>query len=150
YEIGVHIADVTYYIRPGSFLDREAYERGTSVYLVDRVIPMLPEKLSNGVCSLRPKEDKFCFSAVFELNGKAQVLNQWFGKTVIHSNKRFHYDEAQQVIETGSGPFSEEILILQDLAKKLRAERFRKGAIAFEKLEVKFNLDPAGKPLGVF
>jgi ribonuclease R len=150
YEIGVHIADVAHYIRPNSFLDREAYERGTSVYLVDRVIPMLPEKLSNGVCSLRPKEDKLCFAAVFELNEKAEVLTRWFGRTVIHSNKRFHYDEAQAVIETGKGPFSEEITVLDRLAKKLRAERFKKGAIAFEKLEVKFKLDEKGKPLGVF
>jgi ribonuclease R len=149
-EIGVHIADVSHYIRPGSFLDKEAYERGTSVYLVDRVIPMLPEKLSNGVCSLRPMEDKLCFSAVFELNDKAQVLKQWFGKTIIHSNKRFHYDEAQAVIETGQGPFSEEILKMQDLAKQLRAARFKKGAIAFEKAEVKFNLDKNGKPIGVY
>jgi ribonuclease R len=150
YEVGVHIADVAHYIRPGSFLDREAYERGTSVYLVDRVIPMLPEKLSNGVCSLRPKEDKLCFSAVFEINDKAEVQKQWFGRTVIHSNKRFHYDEAQQVIETGKGPFAEEIVTLDRLAKKLRAERFKKGAIAFEKLEVKFKLDENGKPLGVY
>jgi ribonuclease R len=150
FEIGVHIADVAHYIRPGSFLDREAYDRGTSVYLVDRVIPMLPEKLSNGVCSLRPKEDKLCFSALFEMNEKAEVIKKWFGKSVIHSNKRFHYEEAQQVIETGKGPFSEEILVLNSLAKKLRAERFKKGAIAFEKLEVKFNLDEKGKPLGVF
>jgi ribonuclease R len=150
YEIGVHIADVAHYIRPNSFLDREAYERGTSVYLVDRVIPMLPEKLSNGVCSLRPKEDKLCFSAVFEINEKAEVLKQWFGRTVIHSNKRFHYEEAQQVIETGKGPFAEEILTLDRLAKKLRGERFKKGAIAFEKVEVKFKLDEKGKPLGVF
>lgn len=149
-EIGVHIADVSHYIRPGSFLDKEAYERGTSVYLVDRVIPMLPEKLSNGVCSLRPQEDKLCFSAVFELNDKAQVLKQWFGKTIIHSNKRFHYDEAQAVIETGQGPFAEEILVMQSLAKKLRAERFKQGAIAFEKAEVKFILDAKGKPTGVY
>jgi ribonuclease R len=150
YEIGVHIADVAHYIRPNTFLDREAYDRGTSVYLVDRVIPMLPEKLSNGVCSLRPQEDKLCFSAVFEINSKAEVLKQWFGKTIIHSNKRFHYEEAQKVIETGHGPYAEEIKILDTLAKKLRAERFKKGAIAFEKLEVKFNLDEKGKPLGVF
>ncbi|MCX6274960.1 MAG: ribonuclease R [Bacteroidetes bacterium] len=149
-EIGVHIADVSHYIRPGSFLDKEAYDRGTSVYLVDRVIPMLPEKLSNGVCSLRPMEDKLCFAAVFEMNDKAQVIKQWFGKTIIHSNKRFHYDEAQAVIETGHGPFSEEILLMQELAKKLRAERFKKGAIAFEKAEVKFKLDEKGKPLGVY
>jgi ribonuclease R len=149
-EIGVHIADVAHYIRPGSFLDKEAYERGTSVYLVDRVIPMLPEKLSNGVCSLRPNEDKLCFSAVFEMNDRAQVLKQWFGKTIIHSDKRFHYDEAQAVIETSAGPYAEEILTLHDLAKKLRGERFKKGAIAFEKAEVKFNLDEKGKPIGVY
>jgi len=150
YEIGVHIADVSHYIRPSTFLDKEAYERGTSVYLVDRVIPMLPEKLSNGVCSLRPLENKLCFSAVFTMNEKADVLSTWIGRTVIHSNKRFHYEEAQQVIETGNGPFSEEILILHRLAQKLRAERFRKGAIAFEKMEVKFQLDDKGKPLGVY
>lgn len=150
WEIGVHIADVTHYIRPGTFLDKEAYDRGTSVYLVDRVIPMLPEKLSNGVCSLRPKEDKLCFSAVFTLNEKAEVLSTWVGKTVIHSNKRFSYEEAQQIIESGNGPFAEELHTLDTLAKKLRAERFRKGAIAFEKLEVKFQLDEKGKPLGVY
>ncbi len=150
WEIGVHIADVSHYVRPSSQLDKEAYDRGTSVYLVDRVIPMLPEKLSNGVCSLRPNEDKLCFSAIFEMNEGAQVLNQWIGKTVIHSDKRFAYEDAQAVIETGKGELVEEILTLNDLAKKLRAERFKKGAIAFEKLEVKFKLDEKGKPLGVF
>ncbi|MCX6290914.1 MAG: ribonuclease R [Bacteroidetes bacterium] len=150
WEIGVHIADVSHYVRPFSNLDKEAYDRGTSVYLVDRVIPMLPEKLSNGVCSLRPNEDKFCFSAIFELDEHARVLKQWIGKTVIHSDKRFSYEDAQAIIETGNGELSKEVLVLNDLAKKLRAERFRKGAIAFEKLEVKFRLDEKGKPLGVF
>jgi ribonuclease R len=150
WEIGVHIADVTHYIRPFSFLDKEAYFRGTSVYLVDRVIPMLPEKLSNGVCSLRPNEDKLCFAAVFEMNDAGHVQKSWFGKTVIHSDKRFAYEDAQAVIETGEGPLKDEILTLHALAQKLRAERFRKGAIAFEKLEVKFKLDEKGKPLGVY
>lgn len=150
WEIGVHIADVSHYIRPLTQLDKEAYSRATSVYLVDRVIPMLPEKLSNGVCSLRPNEDKLCFSAVFEMDERAHVHKAWFGKTVIHSDKRFAYEDAQEVIETGSGPLAEEILTLNALAKKLRAERFRHGAIAFEKLEVKFRLDEKGKPLGVY
>ena len=150
WEIGVHIADVAHYVTPSSPLDKEAYSRGTSVYLVDRVIPMLPEKLSNGVCSLRPKEDKLCYSAIFEMNEKATVVSQWIGKTIIHSDKRFAYEDAQQIIETGKGELAEEILALNDLSKKLRAERFRKGAIAFEKLEVKFNLDENGKPLGVY
>ncbi len=150
WEIGVHIADVTYYIRPQTYLDKEAYFRGTSVYLVDRVIPMLPEKLSNGVCSLRPNEDKLCFAAVFEMNDAGRVVNSWFGKTIIHSDKRFAYEDAQNVIETGEGPLKEEILTLNTLAQKLRSERFRKGAIAFEKMEVKFKLDEKGKPLGVY
>ena len=150
WEVGVHIADVAHYVKPNSPLDKEAYSRGTSVYLVDRVIPMLPEKLSNGVCSLRPKEDKLCYSTIFEMNEQAHVVSQWIGKTVIHSDKRFAYEDAQEIIETGKGELAEEILTLNDLAKKLRAERFRKGAIAFEKLEVKFNLDEKGKPLGVY
>lgn len=150
WEIGVHIADVTHYIRPQTYLDKEAYFRGTSVYLVDRVIPMLPEKLSNGVCSLRPNEDKLCFAAVFEMNDAGRVVNSWFGKTIIHSDKRFAYEDAQNVIETGEGPLKEEILTLNTLAQKLRSERFRKGAIAFEKMEVKFKLDEKGKPLGVY
>lgn len=150
WEIGVHIADVTHYIRPFTQLDKEAYFRGTSVYLVDRVIPMLPEKLSNGVCSLRPNEDKLCFAAVFEMDDKAHVHKSWFGKTIIHSDKRFAYEDAQLVIETGEGPLKDEILALNDLAQKLRAERFKKGAIAFEKMEVKFKLDEKGKPLGVY
>ncbi len=150
YEIGVHIADVSHYVKPNSQLDKEAYSRATSVYLVDRVIPMLPEKLSNGVCSLRPNEDKLCFSTIFEMNESSHVINQWIGKTIIHSDKRFAYEDAQEIIETGKGELSTEILTLNDLAKKLRAERFRKGAIAFEKIEIRFKLDDKGKPLGVY
>ena len=150
WEIGVHIADVSHYVRPTTQLDKEAYYRATSVYLVDRVIPMLPEKLSNGVCSLRPNEDKLCFSSVFEMDENAKVVKQWFGKTIIHSNNRFSYEQAQEVIETGKGIMSNEILTLDTLAKKLRAERFKNGAIAFEKVEVRFKLDESGKPLGVY
>ncbi len=150
YEIGVHIADVSHYVRPTSQLDKEAYSRATSVYLVDRVIPMLPEMLSNGVCSLRPHEDKLCFSAVFEIDDNAQVLSKWFGKTIIHSNQRFAYEDAQEIIETGSGVLSEEVLLLDRLAKILRKDRFKNGAIAFEKIEVRFSLDEKGKPLGIY
>lgn len=149
-EVGVHIADVTHYVKPSTPIDNEAIERGTSVYLVDRCVPMLPERLSNYICSLRPNEEKLCFSAVFELNENAEVLNQWFGRTVILSKRRFTYEEAQDVIETGKGDMSEQILLLHKLAQKLRAERFKKGAIAFERVEVKFNLDAKGKPLGVY
>lgn len=150
YEIGVHIADVSHYVKPTSHLDKEAYFRATSVYLVDRVIPMLPEKLSNGVCSLRPHEDKLCFSAVFEMTEDARVVKKWFGKTIIHSDHRFAYEDAQAVIETGEGPFKEEILLMDKLAKLLRKERFKDGAIAFEKVEVRFRLDENGKPLGIY
>ena len=150
WEIGVHIADVSHYVLPATQLDKEAYFRATSVYLVDRVIPMLPEKLSNGVCSLRPHEDKLCFSAVFEMDEHGSVLKKWFGKTIIHSIHRFSYEQAQEVIETGAGPMVSEVLKLNDLAKILRAERFRNGAIAFEKVEVRFKLDENGKPLGVY
>ncbi len=150
WEIGVHIADVSHYVRPTTQLDKEAYFRATSVYLVDRVIPMLPEKLSNGVCSLRPHEDKLCFSAVFEIDSHAKVHNKWFGKTIIHSDQRFAYEDAQAIIETGTGPLCKEVLLLNDLAQKLRKERFKSGAVAFEKMEVKFKLDEKGKPLGVY
>jgi len=150
YEIGVHIADVTHYVEPDSALDVEAFQRGTSVYLVDRVIPMLPERLSNGLCSLRPHEDKLCFAAVFELDAKANVLSQWFGKTVIHSDRRFSYEEAQEVLENKSGDHSEELLKLNELAYILRAEKFKHGAISFETTEVKFNLDEQGNPIGVY
>ncbi|MFW5832376.1 MAG: ribonuclease R, partial [Prolixibacteraceae bacterium] len=150
WEVGIHIADVTHYVTPTSMIETEAEYRATSVYLVDRVVPMLPERLSNGVCSLRPKEDKLCFSAVFEMNDMAGVVKEWFGKTVIHSNRRFSYDEAQEIIETGKGDFSAEMLQLNELAIKLRQERFKKGSIAFDRVEIKFNIDENGKPLSVF
>jgi ribonuclease R len=150
YEIGVHIADVSYYVTPNSDLDKEAYSRATSVYLVDRVIPMLPERLSNGVCSLRPNEDKLCFAAVFELDAQANVVQEWFGRTVIHSNRRFSYEEAQEVIESKAGDYAEEINKLNELAYILRDRKFKNGAISFESTEVKFKLDETGKPIGVF
>lgn len=150
YEIGVHIADVSHYVTPDSILDKEAFERGTSVYLVDRVIPMLPERLSNDLCSLRPHEDKLCFSAVFEMDDRAKVLDQWFGRTIVHSDRRFTYEEAQEIIESGEGDHAEAILKLNDLAKILKDERFRHGAISFETEEVKFRLDEKGKPIGVY
>ena len=150
WEVGVHIADVTWYVKPESLLEEEAYNRATSVYLVDRVVPMLPEKLSNGVCSLRPNEEKLCFSAVFQLDDGAVIHNEWFGRTVIYSDRRFAYEEAQQVIETKEGDLKEEILTLDRLAKILRAERFKSGSIGFERVEVKFEIDKDGKPLSVF
>ncbi|EHQ29218.1 ribonuclease R [Mucilaginibacter paludis] len=150
YEIGIHIADVSHYIIPDSPLDKEAFERGTSVYLVDRVIPMLPERLSNGLCSLRPNEDKLCFSAVFELDQNAFVINEWFGKTIIHSNRRFTYEEVQEIIENGDGEYIKEITILNQLAYQLRDRKFKNGAISFETTEVKFKLDASGKPIGVY
>ena len=149
-EVGIHIADVSYYVRPDTSLDAEGYSRATSVYLVDRVIPMLPEKLSNNVCSLRPGEDKLCYSAVFEINANAEVLDEWFGRTIIHSDRRFSYEEAQAVIETGEGDMKEEILALQKLAQIMRKDRFKSGAITFEKVEVKFRLDERGMPLDVY
>ncbi len=149
-EIGVHIADVSHYILPGSALDQEAFRRGTSVYLVDRTIPMLPEKISNNLCSLRPDEDRLAFSAVFELNEKAEIVGEWFGRTVIHSNRRFTYEEAQDVLESGIGEFAEELRELNRLARLLSEERFRNGAIAFETVEVKFVLDNEGKPIGLY
>lgn len=150
YEIGVHIADVSHYVHTETALNEEAFERATSVYLVDRVIPMLPEKLSNGLCSLRPNEDKLTFSAVFELDKNAKVITEWFGRTIIHSKRRFAYEEAQQVLETKEGDCKEELLILNDLAYKLRAARFKKGAISFETTEVKFKLGENGRPIGVY
>nr|WP_294794055.1 ribonuclease R [uncultured Mucilaginibacter sp.] len=150
YEVGVHIADVAHYIIPDSALDKEAFERGTSVYLVDRVIPMLPERLSNGLCSLRPNEDKLCFAAVFELDEQANIKSEWFGKTVIHSNRRFTYEEVQEVIEAQEGDFKDEILKLNELAYILRDRKFKNGAISFETTEVKFKLDEKGKPTGVY
>jgi ribonuclease R len=150
HEVGVHIADVSFYVKPGSLVDKEAFDRGTSVYLVDRTIPMLPEKLSNDLCSLKPHEDKLCYSAVFELDEGANIKQQWMGRTVINSNRRFNYEEVQQVIETGQGEYTEEILILHKLATKLREDRFRKGSINFDSQEVKFVLDEKGKPLSIY
>ena len=167
YEIGIHIADVSHYLQEGTILDDEAYQRGTSVYLVDRVVPMLPEVLSNFACSLRPNEEKYTFSAIFEIDNKATVLNQWFGRTVINSDQRFAYEEAQVIIETKSNKIPAEIsltgadffasaeiteatLKLDELAKILRQKRMSNGAISFDKVEVKFNLDQNGEPEGVY
>lgn len=150
HRVGVHIADVSHYVRPHSAIDKEAYFRATSVYLVDRTIPMLPEKLSNNLCSLRPLEDKLCYSAVFDLDDKAKVHHEWFGRTVINSNKRFDYDEAQQVIETGKGDFAEIVLQIHQLSQQLRKERFENHAINFETEEVRFKLDENSKPIGVY
>jgi ribonuclease R len=149
YEVGVHIADVTHYVQENSLLDKEAFERATSVYLVDRTIPMLPEKLSNDLCSLKPNEDKLTFSAVFEMNTNAQVVNEWFGRTIIHSDRRFTYEEAQERIETFKGDFAKELTLLNELALKLRLERFMTGSINFETTEVKFRLAKDGKPLEI-
>ncbi len=150
WEIGVHIADVSHYLKEHTELDKEAVQRATSVYLVDRCIPMLPEVLSNFVCSLRPDEEKLCFSAVFQLDDDAQIHEQWFGKTVIKSDRRFTYEEVQTIIETKQGEYKDDILVLDRLAKKLRDERTKKGSIFFDKAEVKFNLDEEGNPIGVF
>lgn len=150
FEVGIHIADVSHFVKEGSDLDQEAYERGTSVYLVDRTIPMLPERLSNNLCSLKPHIDRLCFSVVIELNSHATVINQWFGKTVIHSNQRLSYEDAQKQIETREGSLSNELTILNDLAHKLRNQRFKAGAISFETVETKFKLDKKGKPIGVY
>jgi len=149
YEVGIHIADVTHYVRPNTLLEKEAHERATSVYLVDRTIPMLPEKISNELCSLRPMEDKLTFSAVFELDENAHIKREWFGKTVIHSNRRFTYEEAQERIEKKSGDFFAELTTLNELALKLRVERFMRGAINFETTEVRFDLDDDGKPVSL-
>ena len=149
YQVGVHIADVTHYVRPDNILEDEALERATSVYLVDRTIPMLPERLSNELCSLNPREDKLTFSAVFEIDSNAHIRDQWFGRTIIHSHHRFTYEEAQQGIEEVAGPYAKELTILNELALKLRVNRFMRGAINFETTEVKFELDEQGKPLRV-
>ena len=167
YEIGIHIADVSHYVQPKTILDAEAYERATSVYLVDRVVPMLPEMLSNGVCSLRPNEEKLTFSAVFEINEKAQIIKQWFGRTITYSDKRFAYEEAQAIIENKNNivpanvsltgqeykvddAIVEAILKLDELAKILRKKRMKQGAISFDRVEVKFHLDEAANPVGVY
>ncbi len=149
-EIGVHIADVSHYVQPGSILDEEAYKRATSVYLVDRVVPMLPEILSNNVCSLRPHEEKLTFSACFEMTDQGEIIKQWFGRTVTLSDKRFTYEEAQNVIETERGDYKEEILTLDKLAKILRKKRMDSGALSFDKIEVKFKLDDNADPIGVY
>ncbi len=149
FRIGVHIADVAHYVTENSALDKEALIRGNSVYLVDRVVPMLPEHLSNGVCSLRPNEEKFTFSAVFEMNESAKVVNEWFGKTVIKSARRFSYEEAQEIIETGEGDYKNEILLVDRLAKKLRKERMKEGALEVQSTEIRFELNEAGFPVKV-
>ena len=150
YRIGIHIADVTHYVRPGTALDAEAYDRATSVYLVDRTIPMLPEALSNNLCSLRPHEDKLCYSAVFDLDDTAKVHKEWFGHTVINSDRRFDYEQAQQIIETGEGDLADVMLKLNALAQIMRKKRFDNNAINFETEEVKFKLDEQGHPIGVY
>lgn len=149
-EVGVHIADVTHYVAPGTVLDKEAQSRATSVYLVDRTIPMLPEHLSNGICSLRPQEDKLTFSAIFELDDDANVINSRIGRTVICSDRRFTYEEAQERIETSNGDYAVELDWLNTLAKKLRARRFDEGAVDFDRMEVRFEIDEKGKPLSVY
>ena len=150
YEIGVHIADVSHYVRPSTFLDKEAVKRGTSVYLVDRTIPMLPETLSNDLCSLNPNEDKLAMSAVFVVDGHANVKSQWFGKTIINSNRRFSYEAAQEILDRKNGAYFEELDILNKLAKKLLQKRFEQGAISMEQEEVKFILDDNGTPVSVY
>ncbi|MFP4088674.1 MAG: ribonuclease R [Cyclobacteriaceae bacterium] len=149
WEIGVHIADVTHYLKEGTALEEEAVNRATSVYLVDRVIPMLPEKLSNELCSLRPHEDRLTFSAVFEMTDQAQIKDVWIGRTVIHSDHRFSYEEAQELIEGKADMFTTEVVTLNNLARKLRADRFAKGAVNFETSEVRFRLDEEGNPIEV-
>ncbi len=149
YEVGVHIADVTHYVKPDTIIDKEAQERATSVYLVDRTIPMLPERLSNGLCSLRQDEEKLCFSCIFNLNEKAEILSSRIARTIIKSNRRFTYEEAQNIIETGEGDLSKEVLWLDKLAKLLRKKRFEKGSINFDRFEVKIEVDEKGKPIGV-
>lgn len=150
WEIGVHIADVTYYVQPDSIIEKEAVNRATSIYLVDRVIPMLPERLSNGVCSLRPNEEKLCFSCIFEMNPDAEVVNYRIARTIIYSDRRFTYEEAQETIETGEGDYKEEILVMNELAQKLRNRRFSNGAINFDRHEVRFEIDEKGKPVSVY
>ena len=149
YEIGVHIADVSHYVEPDTALDKEAYDRATSVYLPDRVAPMLPEHISNVLCSLRPREDKLTFSAIFQITDTGEIKQYWLGKTVIHSNHRFTYEEVQEIIEKGEGLYLDEILLLNKLAQQFRSQRFRKGAINFSSQEVRFKLDETGKPIGI-
>ena len=150
WEVGVHIADVTHYVKEGGIIDEEAENRATSIYLVDRTIPMLPEKLSNGLCSLRPNEEKLCFAAIFNLDDDANIKDYRIGRTIINSDRRFTYEEAQKIIETREGDFKTEVLKLDELAKKLRQKRFGQGAIAFERQEVRFEIDENGKPISVY
>lgn len=147
YEIGIHIADVSHYVLEGDEIDKEAQERGTSIYLVDRVIPMLPEVLSNDLCSLRPNEDKLAFSAVFEMTPQAELKNEWYGQTIIHSNRRFSYEEAQEVLDKQAGEDLDALNVMMTLGRILRKQRYKDGAIAFDQPEVKFKLDAAGKPI---
>ncbi len=149
YEIGVHIADVSHYVEPDTALDEEAYRRATSVYLPDRVNPMLPERISNELCSLRPHEDKYTFSAVFQINTKGEVKQYWLGKTIIHSNHRFTYEDVQDIIEKGEGLYAEEILLLNKIARIFRKKRFDNGAISFSSQEVRFKLDEHARPVGI-
>ena len=149
YEIGVHIADVSHYVKPGTALDEEAYERATSVYLPDRVNPMLPERISNELCSLRPKEDKLCFSAIFHITHKGEIKEYWLGRTVIHSDHRFAYEDVQEIIDNKTGVYSGEIEILHEIAQRFRKQRIKKGAINFSSVEVRFKLDEKGKPVGI-
>ncbi len=149
YEVGVHIADVSYYIEPDSALDKEAFRRATSVYLPDRVSPMLPERLSNELCSLRPHEDKYTFSVIFQINKQGKIKDHWIGKTIIHSDRRFAYEEVQDIIEGAEGDHAKELHILNDIAKNLRSQRFKKGAINFSSQEVRFQLDETGRPIGI-
>src|SRR3989338_3883437 len=150
YEIGIHIADVSHYVRDNDGIDEEAKERATSVYLVDRVIPMLPEILSNDLCSLRPNEDRLSFSAIFELTPDAHIVNAWYGQTIMHSDKPFSYEEAQEVLDKQDGPYLAELNIMMTLGRKLRQKRYAQGAIAFESAEVKFELDERGAPIRAF
>lgn len=150
YEIGIHIADVSFFVRPGNMIDDEAYKRGTSVYLVDRTIPMLPEILSNDLCSLNPNEDKLAMSAVFEMNDDAEILNEWYGETVICSDRRFAYEEAWDVISKGKGDYVQELQKVNELSKILREQRFKNGALMIDQEEVKFKLDKNGKPIDIF
>ncbi|MDE6447684.1 MAG: ribonuclease R, partial [Muribaculaceae bacterium] len=150
WEVGVHIADVTHYVTPNSTIDKEARERATSVYLVDRTIPMLPEHLSNGICSLRPDEEKLTFSCIFELDKNANVINYRIGRTVIKSDRRFTYEEAQEIIEKKEGEYANEILTLDSLAKQLRRRRYDAGALEFDRAEVRFEIDENGKPIKAY
>lgn len=150
YEVGVHIADVTHYVTPDTIIDREAQKRATSVYLVDRVVPMLPEHLSNGICSLRPNEEKLTFSCIFEMDTNANVINRHIARTVTKSNRRFTYEEAQEIIETGKGDYAHEILMLDSMAKIMRSQRYENGAVEFDRHEVRFDIDETGHPIGVY